>query len=56
MPDKTPPSNDVLQSDHHSTLSSEEIAKALARHNREHKGDQQQQQQVQAKAKKAGKH
>lgn len=30
---------DVLQSDHHSTLSAEAIAKALQRHKREHKGD-----------------
>jgi hypothetical protein len=56
MADKTPTGSDVLQSDHHSTLSAEAIAKALARHNREHKGDQQQQQQAEAKAKKAGKH
>jgi hypothetical protein len=31
--------DDVLQSDHHSTLSAEAVAKALQRHNREHKGD-----------------
>lgn len=30
------PQTDVLQSDHHSTLTSEEIAKAVARHNRQH--------------------
>lgn len=27
---------DVLQSDHHSRLTTEDIAKAVARHNREH--------------------
>jgi hypothetical protein len=31
-----PVKSDVLQSDHHSHFSSEEIAKAIARHNREH--------------------
>ena len=55
MPEKTTSTSDVLQSHQHSTLSAEDIAKALARHIREHKGDQQQQQQAQAKAKKAGK-
>ena len=55
MPEKTTPTSDVLQSHQHSTLSTEAIAKALARHNREHKGDEQQQQQAQAKAKKSGK-
>lgn len=58
MPEKTTNTNDVLQSHEHSTLSAEAIAKALARHNRDHKGDQQQQQEQQAKqakAKKAGK-
>jgi hypothetical protein len=33
--------DDVLRSEHHSTLSAEEIAKAVQRHNREHKGDTQ---------------
>lgn len=55
MPEKTVSNPDVLQAHEHSTLSSEAIAKALARHNRDHKGDQQQQQQAQAKAKKTGK-
>jgi hypothetical protein len=58
MPEKTDSTSDVLQSDHHSTLSAEEVAKAVARHNREHKGDEQQKQQkqqAQGKAKKAGK-
>ena len=32
----TSPQNDVLQSKNHSTLSSEEIAKAVARHNKNH--------------------
>lgn len=54
MPEKTDSPSDVLQSTHHNTLSAEEIAKALARHNREHKGDQQQQQQAKAKAGKKG--
>lgn len=31
-----PVKTDVLQSDHHSHFSPEEIAKAVARHNREH--------------------
>ncbi len=31
--------DDVLRSEHHSTLSAEEIAKAVQRHNREHKDD-----------------
>ncbi len=55
MPDKPNVNSDVLQSHQHSALSAEAIAKALARHNREHKGDQQQAQQAQAKAKKTGK-
>ena len=55
MPEKSDASSDVLQAHAHSTLSSEAIAKALARHNREHKGDDQQKQEAQAKAKKAGK-
>jgi hypothetical protein len=33
--------NDVLHFEHHSTLSAEDIAKAVQRHNREHKGDAQ---------------
>jgi|GEM_PF-1155017 len=56
MPDKPSSNSDVLHSEHHSTLSAEEIAKAVARHQRDHKGDQQQQQQKQAKAKAGGKH
>jgi hypothetical protein len=32
-------SSDVLHSDHHSKLSAEEIAKAVARHNRHHPGN-----------------
>lgn len=31
--------DDVLHSDHHNALSAEAIAKAVQRHNREHKGD-----------------
>lgn len=37
--DNTNLQNDVLHSEHHSTLSAEEIAKAVQRHNREHKDD-----------------
>jgi hypothetical protein len=55
MPDKPASNPDVLQAHEHSTLSDEAVAKALARHNREHKGDEQTQQQAQAKAKKTGK-
>jgi hypothetical protein len=36
---KTTMSSDVLHSDHHSKLSPEEIAKAVARHNRHHPGN-----------------
>jgi len=32
----TPVSSDVLQSDHHSHFTTEDIAKAVARHQREH--------------------
>ena len=36
-PEKTiPAGSDVLQSDHHSHFTTEEIAKAVARHKREH--------------------
>jgi hypothetical protein len=31
--------SDVLHSEHHSSLSAEEIAKAVQRHNRQHKDD-----------------
>jgi hypothetical protein len=33
--------SDVLHFENHSTLSAQEIAKAVQRHNREHKGDAQ---------------
>jgi hypothetical protein len=36
MAENTNSASDVLQSDHHAKLSAEEIAKALARHNRHH--------------------
>ena len=36
MATNTSPQNDVLQSKNRSTLSSEEIAKAVARHNKNH--------------------
>jgi len=55
MPEKTTSNPDVLQSHEHSMLSAEQIAKAVARHSREHKGGQPQQQQAQAKTKKTGK-
>jgi hypothetical protein len=38
MDDKTSSQSEVLHSDNHSKLSSEEIAKAVARHNRDHSG------------------
>jgi len=38
-PNNTNPKSDVLQSDHHSAMTAEQIAKAQLRHNREHKGD-----------------
>jgi hypothetical protein len=46
--------SDVLQSTKHQQLSAEEIAKALARHNRDHKGGAKEEPKPQAK--KAGKH
>lgn len=36
MATNTSPQNDVLQSKNHSTLSAEEIAKAVARHTKNH--------------------
>lgn len=36
MATNTSPQNEVLQSKNHSTLSAEEIAKAVARHSRNH--------------------
>ncbi len=38
METKTNSPSEVLHSDNHSKLSAEEIAKALARHNRDHSG------------------
>lgn len=38
MPLNTNPNSDVLQSHDHKQLSAEEIAKAVARHNKDHKG------------------
>jgi hypothetical protein len=38
MASNTNPTNDVLQSHTHEKLSAEQIAKAVARHNKEHKG------------------
>ena len=37
--DKANLQDDVLRFEHHSTLSAEEIAKAVQRHKREHKDD-----------------
>jgi hypothetical protein len=54
MADNAISPNDVLQSDHHSKLSAEEIAKALARHNRHHSGIPSA--SAPAKSKQAGKH
>ena len=47
------PASDVLHPANHSTLSAEEIAKAMARHNREHPSGQRE--HPSQKAKKAGK-
>ncbi|MBZ5577430.1 MAG: hypothetical protein LAP40_12790 [Acidobacteriia bacterium] len=38
MTDNPLPSTEVLHSENHSKLSAEEIAKALARHNKHHSG------------------
>ena len=38
---KSPVMNDVLQSDHHTHMTDEEIAKARAHHNKRHAGEQQ---------------
>ncbi|WP_420239525.1 hypothetical protein ACOBR2_08145 [Telmatobacter bradus] len=50
-PLSAPSVSDVLQGDHKSQLSQEEIAKALAHHNRHH-GKQEPQPQAQASGKK----
>jgi hypothetical protein len=54
MATNTNPVGDVLHSDNHSQLSAEEIAKAVARHNKHHSAAKEA--NVAAKAKKAGKH
>lgn len=41
--------SDVLHSEHHSSLTPEEIAKAIAHHKRHHTGDAQQAQQTAGK-------
>jgi hypothetical protein len=38
MDNNTSPQTEVLHSENHSKLTDEEIAKAVARHNREHSG------------------
>jgi hypothetical protein len=50
--------SDVLQSHAHSTLSAEQIAKAVARHNKDHKGAPKDaaRQNPKAAQKKSGKH
>lgn len=53
MSTNTSPQTDVLHSDNHSKLSSEEIAKAVARHNKNHSAAKEE--NVALKAKKAGK-
>jgi hypothetical protein len=47
MPDNT--QSDVLQSDKHSTMSAEEIAKAVARHKKNHSADKSANQELKAK-------
>ena len=42
-------SSDVLHFENHSKLSAEEVAKAVQRHNREHKGDAQKARQTKGK-------
>lgn len=37
--EKTPVTNDVLQSDHHVHMSDEEVAKARAHHDKRHGGE-----------------
>ena len=53
MAENTSPSSDVLHSENHSKLSQEEIAKALARHNKNHSAAKAE--NVALKAKKAAK-
>jgi hypothetical protein len=53
MTTNSSPLNDVLHSENHSKLSSEEIAKAVARHNKNHSAAKAE--NVAAKAKKAPK-
>ena len=58
MDSDTSPNSDVLQSHDHAKLSAEEIAKAVARHNKAHKGAPKAEQGKNPKAeqKKSGKH
>jgi hypothetical protein len=53
MATNTSPASDVLHNKNHSTLSSEEIAKAVARHNKNHSAAKAE--NVALKEKKAGK-
>jgi hypothetical protein len=52
MENNTNPQNDVLHFENHSKLSAEDIAKAVQRHNREHKGDAQKAVQAKVSGKK----
>ena len=59
MASTTNPSSDVLQSHEHQKLSAEQIAKAVARHSKDHKGgpkDASAGQNPKAGQKKPGKH
>lgn len=58
MASNTNPGSDVLQSHDHQKLSAEEIAKAVARHNKAHKGapSKAADQNPKAGQKKSGKH
>jgi hypothetical protein len=47
------PATDVLHSDHHSSLTPEEIAKAIAHHKHHHTGEEQKAQQQAAVGKRA---
>ena len=49
MATDTNPVGDVLHNDNHSTLSTEQIAKALARHNKNHSADKEQNAALKAK-------
>jgi len=58
MDSNSKPNSDVLQSHDHAKLSAEQIAKAVARHNKDHKGGPKADsgQAPKAEQKKSGKH